>query len=122
MISEREGAGAPASQKAHQELFETLVRACRWELNFLSEKRRSQLNRVSQQLREQEITPAQVEAWLEGWYAHDWRGKKGDPPDNPQVILDNWARFRDRPAKTAKGFAEASYKTPVFYDEWGNRL
>ena len=116
------GTGGPAPPNAHQAMFATLARACRWEIKFLTKKRRGQLNNISKQLREQAITPAQVERWLELWYAQDWRGQKGQPPDNPQVILDNWAKFRERAGIGSQGFAEASYQTPELYDQWGNRL
>jgi hypothetical protein len=96
------GAGAPTPKKPHQEMFETLLRACRWELNFLTEDRRGQLNKVGKQLRDQGINPAEVERWLEAWYAHDWRGQRGQAPDNPQVILDNWAKFPPAPATGAR--------------------
>ena len=56
------GAAAPPPQKPHQEMFATLICACRWDINFLSKKRRAQLNRASKQLRDQAIRPAPVPA------------------------------------------------------------
>jgi hypothetical protein len=75
-------------------MFSTLAQVCQYELNLLSKKRRGELNKVGKTLRDQNISPAEVAAFGRWWYANDWRGKRGDPP-NPAQILDTWGRFKN---------------------------
>jgi hypothetical protein len=72
-----------------------LADLCRYELNFLSQKRRSQLYAVEKRLRQGQVSPAELLLFEQWWYSSDWRGKRGEPP-HPVQVLDEWGRFKNR--------------------------
>lgn len=80
-----------------------LMRLCRYEPEAVSSYRRKQVREAVQRLmacRAQADDLAAFERW---WYGHDWRGKRGEPPE-PRAILDTWGRFKYQPQMQEAGY------------------
>jgi hypothetical protein len=60
-----------------------------WEL--LTQVELGQLRRYTKQLKQVKATPQQIDAFARHWYAHDWRGQKGQAPKPADVVKD-WTR------------------------------
>jgi len=84
------------SKLPHQQIFDTLVIVCAWDIELLTEKQRGQLNQTGKKLRllkNQIVTSADVLAFGDWWQAKDWRGKQGEFP-RPDQVRAEWGRFR----------------------------
>lgn len=86
-----EGPGGPPP-----DLHPLLLRLCRYEPDVVSGYRRKQLQEVVRRLQAHRVGPGDLAAFERWWYGHDWRGKRGEPPE-PGAILDTWGRFKYQP-------------------------
>jgi hypothetical protein len=76
----------------HQRTFTALAQVCRWEPALLTGGQRGQLNQAEKKLCQHGVGPQDILAFGQWWEAHDWRGKRGDPP-LPHQVRQEWGRF-----------------------------
>lgn len=69
--------------------FVTIAEACRIDLKLCTDKQKGQLAQTVKKLQKAGKTPEEIPKFLNWWYGHDWRGKKGDAP-RPDQIAENW--------------------------------
>jgi len=80
-------------ESTRREMFAAIAKLCQIDLTLITQTDRGKLNRVTKQLLDAGKTPAHIPQFARYWYAADWRGRRGQPPD-PWDIPRNWARAR----------------------------
>lgn len=104
----------PAEPTPSQYLFRALADLCQisTDSKLITKKQRGQLNAESKRLRDADIDGLALEAFGRWWYAHDWRGKKKQPPD-PSQVRSEWGKFqaakRSNRAPTGKDFISGKF-------------
>jgi len=73
-------------------MFSALANLCQVDLKLITQKTRGMLNQTGKKLRDEGITPADLERFEQWWYARDWRGTQGQPPTPPQV-REKWGAY-----------------------------
>lgn len=93
------------------DLHPLLLRLCRYEPEVVSGYRRKQLGEAVQRLQAHRVGPGDLAAFERWWYGHDWRGKRGEPPE-PVAILDTWGRFKYQPQPQEAGYGGYRFARP----------
>jgi DNA-binding MarR family transcriptional regulator len=78
---------------ALKEISLALIELCQLDLTILDHHLLVELQETSRALAGGDYRPADVVAFGRWWSAHDWRGRRGQPPEINQVRR-SWGRFR----------------------------
>jgi hypothetical protein len=88
---EEHASAAPKNARRRDELFEAVAGVCLIDWTIATERQLGELRQAVGILRKQNKSPAEVVLVGEWWFAHDWRGKRGDAP-RPSQIREVWAQ------------------------------
>lgn len=76
--------------------FEQMCDILGWDWHIVTEEQRGQLNQTCKILKDAGYTVADLKAFEVWWYEHDWRGQKGQTPEDPATIRKNIAKARNK--------------------------
>lgn len=80
---------------ANRAMFAALANLCRYDTKKITDKIRGAISQSAKILRNDGVTPADLEQFGIWWYANDWRGQKGQAP-RPDQVRDEWGQFENR--------------------------
>ena len=82
-----------------QAMFSALAELCQIDIAVCTNDQRGALNQSEASLRKAGATPDALgvhtddwQTFAHWWYRHDWRGKRGEPP-NPHQVREEWGKF-----------------------------
>jgi len=83
----------PSGIDLSRQMFGRLAELCQINLELVSKKDRGKLNSVTKKLLDAGKKLGHIDNFERYWYAVDWRGQKGQPPD-PYDVTREWERAR----------------------------